>query len=567
MTNPAWVGSSSFWSGTTGGVDGGGSGGAGAAVPASAITETASLKVMTSEERTKLAGLPADFAEAVMDLVAASVLPGSGISVAYDDALGRFTITNSGGAGGGGASEAWKTIAVAGQASVVAENAADTLTLEAGANIEITTNEAADAVTISFVGPLPAHTHDDRYYTEAEANTLLGAKAPLASPAFSGTPTAPTAAPGTNTTQLATMAAVKAARDALVGAAPASLDDLGKIASALGNDPALAATLNAAIGGKQAGHANLAALSGVTGAADRVPYFTGAGAMALGTLTAYGRSLTAAVDGAAARAALALATVANTGAYADLSGRPALAALALLATIGTAQIDAKAVTYPKIQDVSATDRVLGRSSAGAGSIEEIAFTAAARTFAAATDSTGQRNAIGLGSVPNVDARLRAQHTGTQGPETIDGLAEFVRDTVAGFVVAGTGVTKVHDDDGDTLTLASTAAGGGGSVLEELFIPIETAGVFTYPIVYNALYASDIDEVFFRCTSGSCTAAVKIDGVTITGLGSLLCNTTRKNTLATGAKRLNVGSDMELVVSVATSCKFARFMFRRTRVAA
>lgn len=56
-----------------------------------------------------------------------------------------------------------------------------------------------------------AHTHDDRYYTVTEANTLLAAKAPLASPSLIGVPTAPTAAVGTNTTQLATTAFVQAA--------------------------------------------------------------------------------------------------------------------------------------------------------------------------------------------------------------------------------------------------------------------------------------------------------------------------------------------------------------------
>lgn len=45
--------------------------------------------------------------------------------------------------------------------------------------------------------------------------TALDLKANLASPALTGTPTAPTAAPGTDTTQLATTAFVKAAVDAL----------------------------------------------------------------------------------------------------------------------------------------------------------------------------------------------------------------------------------------------------------------------------------------------------------------------------------------------------------------
>jgi hypothetical protein len=50
--------------------------------------------------------------------------------------------------------------------------------------------------------------------TQAEIND----GASLASPAFTGTPTAPTAAPGTNTTQIATTAYVQAARTALLDA-------------------------------------------------------------------------------------------------------------------------------------------------------------------------------------------------------------------------------------------------------------------------------------------------------------------------------------------------------------
>lgn len=48
------------------------------------------------------------------------------------------------------------------------------------------------------------HTHDDRYYTETEMNTTLALKAPLASPTFTGTPTAPTPSADDDSTQIAT---------------------------------------------------------------------------------------------------------------------------------------------------------------------------------------------------------------------------------------------------------------------------------------------------------------------------------------------------------------------------
>ena len=74
--------------------------------------------------------------------------------------------------------------------------------------------------------------------------------APKANPAFTGVPTAPTATPNTNNTQIATTAFVKTAIAALVGSAPAALDTLEELARALAGDANLKATLLAEIGKK-----------------------------------------------------------------------------------------------------------------------------------------------------------------------------------------------------------------------------------------------------------------------------------------------------------------------------
>ena len=61
-------------------------------------------------------------------------------------------------------------------------------------------------------------------------------------------------------------------------------------------------------------------------------------------------------------------------------------------------IDAGVVTYAKIQNVSATDKLLGRSTAGAGSVEEIACTAAGRAILDDVDAAAQRTTLGLATI-------------------------------------------------------------------------------------------------------------------------------------------------------------------------
>jgi hypothetical protein len=78
----------------------------------------------------------------------------------------------------------------------------------------------------------------------------LDAKAALNSPAFTGTPTAPTAAAGTANTQLASTAFVATAVANVVDSSPAALDTLNELAAALGNDPNFAASTATALGNR-----------------------------------------------------------------------------------------------------------------------------------------------------------------------------------------------------------------------------------------------------------------------------------------------------------------------------
>jgi hypothetical protein len=87
---------------------------------------------------------------------------------------------------------------------------------------------------------------DSKLATSTAASTY----APLASPALTGVPTAPTAAANTNTTQVATTAYVQAEIAELIDAAPGALDTLNELAAALGDDAAFSTTVTTALGTK-----------------------------------------------------------------------------------------------------------------------------------------------------------------------------------------------------------------------------------------------------------------------------------------------------------------------------
>ncbi|EKS7778634.1 phage tail protein [Edwardsiella piscicida] len=87
-------------------------------------------------------------------------------------------------------------------------------------------------------------------------------KAPLNSPALSGTPTAPTPPDSATGQEIANAAFVAAKVAKLVDSSPAALDTLKELADALGRDPNFATTMTNALAGKQPLNSTLTALSG-----------------------------------------------------------------------------------------------------------------------------------------------------------------------------------------------------------------------------------------------------------------------------------------------------------------
>lgn len=124
--------------------------------------------------------------------------------------------------------------------------------IQAGAQVNSVTSVAGKTGAVSLT---KADVGLDNVDNTSDANkpistatqTALNAKAPLASPVFTGSPKAPTPLTTDNSTLLATTAFVKAAVAALVDSSPVTLDTLNELAAALGDDPNFATTMTNAL--------------------------------------------------------------------------------------------------------------------------------------------------------------------------------------------------------------------------------------------------------------------------------------------------------------------------------
>jgi hypothetical protein len=137
--------------------------------------------------------------------------------------------------------------------------------------------------------------------------------------------------------------------------------------------------------------------------------------------------------------------------------------------LGTTALADDAVTYAKIQNVSATDRLLGRSSAGSGNVEEITCTAAGRALLDDADATAQRTTLGLGTLATQSGTFSGTHSGTSsgtntGDQTITLTGDVTGSGTGSFAatIANDAVTyaKIQNTSTTNVVLGRSSAGGG-----------------------------------------------------------------------------------------------------------
>lgn len=182
-----------------------------------------------------------------------------------------------------------------------------------------------------------------------------------------------------------------------------------------------------------------------------------------------------------------------------------------------------AVTYAKIQNVSATDKLLGRSTAGAGDVEEITCTAAGRALIDDAAASNQRTTLGLGTIATQDANnvsiTGGSITGITDLAVADG-GTGASTLTANNVLLGNGTSAVQfvapGSSGNVLTSdgstwASTAPAGGGTARRNMNLS---------PVIVNATGAAPTQDIGgLKCTSAASIGAQSINKFEMNDVGN------------------------------------------------
>lgn len=208
-----------------------------------------------------------------------------------------------------------------------------------------------------------------------------------------------------------------------------------------------------------------------------------------------------------------------------------LGALAVKSTTATADYDNDSVTYAKIQNVSATDKVLGRSTAGAGDVEEITCTAAGRALIDDADATAQRTTLGLGTIATatstrvllrqVEYPLTAVSTTTTAipgddtvPTSTEGAQVFSQSFAASAVNTEVEVEYlIHfSHSTGTTCVAALFIGAAAAATRVVAVAPPVSALFTLRDVYSYVPGSTSSIAYSIRVGGHTGATLTVNGV-------------------------------------------------------
>ncbi len=184
-------------------------------------------------------------------------------------------------------------------------------------------------------------------------------------------------------------------------------------------------------------------------------------------------------------------------------------------TAGQAKLDlvAGSVTYSYIQDVSATNKILGRASAGSGDIEEIDCTAAGRALLDDANAAAQLTTLGVSAYAQTlldDANAAAARTtlgATATGAVTSGDLTMATAKLLGRSTAGTGaIEEITVGSNLTLSAGTLSATGGGSAAWTEY-EVDFGSTPTYDATFTVTDAA---------VSGITEVAVVQSGATATG---------------------------------------------------
>ena len=194
--------------------------------------------------------------------------------------------------------------------------------------------------------------------------------------------------------------------------------------------------------------------------------------------------------------------------------------------LGANAIGSGVVSYGKIQNISATDKILGRASAGSGTIEEIDCTSFARSLLDDADASAVRTTLGLGAVAtgNTITTALIADSGVTSAKIADGAVSFAKiqsiatNTLLGRSTAGSGAVEA---------ISMTAAG------RDILAAVDVAAQRTALGLGTLATQSG---TFSGSSSGTNTGdqTITLSG-DVTGTGTAGFSTTIANSAVTSAK--------------------------------